>query len=127
MDKKGGQQDSLSQDKKSMPVKPNLNIRDKVFQYAISLIDDETNSTYNMLTDNGSYTILDFLSMSFKNVEDIEVRVDKRCIKLSLANTNRLKVLKSFRIYNAQKRSTLNVNDWMNLEKDEFEEFCLTY
>ena len=71
------------------------------------------NCQYNMLTDNGINTILDFLSMPFKNIEDIEVRVDNRCIKLSLTNTNRLNILKSFHIYNAQKRSPLNVNDWM--------------
>ena len=127
MDRKVGKQDSPLQDIKSRPTKPSFNIRDKVFQHAISLIDDETNSTYNMLTDNGINTILDFLSMSFKNIEDIEDRVDKKRIKLSLANTNRLKVLKSFHIYNAQKGSPLNVNDWMNLDKNEFEEFCLTY
>ena len=49
-----------------------------------------------MLTDNGINTILDFLSVSFKNIEDIEDRVNKKRIKLSLANTNRLKVLKPF-------------------------------
>ena len=110
-----------------MHIKPSFNIRDKAFQHAISLIDDEKNSTYNMLTENGINTILDFLSMSFKHIEDIEVRVDKKYIQLSLANTNRLKVLKSFHIYNAQKRSPLNMNAWMNLDKDEYEEFCLTY
>ena len=56
-----------------------------------------------MLMDNGINTILDFLCISFKNIEDIEVRVDKKHIKLSLANTNRLKVLTSFHIYNAQR------------------------
>ena len=84
-----------------MPYKPILNIKDKLFQHAISLIDDETNSAYNMLTDNGINTILDFLIMIFKIIEDIEVRVDKRRIKLSLANTNRLKILIYFHIYKA--------------------------
>ena len=36
-------------------------------------------------------------------------------------------VLKSFRMYNEQKGSPLNVNGWMNLEKDIFEEFRWTY
>ena len=62
-----------------------------------------------MITDNGINTILDFLSMSFKHIEDIEDIVDKKRIKLSLANTHRLKALKSFHIYNAQKGSPLNM------------------
>ena len=36
------------------------------------------------------------MSMSFKNIEDIEGRIDKRRTKLSLANINRLNVLTSF-------------------------------
>ena len=80
-----------------------------------------------MLTDNDINTILDFLSMSFKNIEDIEGRVDKKHIKLSLANTNILKVLKSFHIYNEQKGSPSNVNDLMNMDKNEFQVICLTY
>ena len=127
MDRKVGKQDNTIQDITSRPSKISVNIRDKVFQHAISLIDNETNSTYNMLMENSINTILDFLSMPFKNIEGIEDRVDKKCIKLSLTNTNKLKVLESFYIYKAQKGSPLNVNDWMNLDKNEFEECCLTY
>ena len=49
-----------------------------------------------MRIDNGINTILNFLSMFFKKIEDIEDRVDKKRIKLSLANTNRLKVFNPF-------------------------------
>ena len=110
-----------------MSIKPSFNMRDKVFQHAISLIDDETNSTYNMLIDNGINTMPDLLIMSFKHIEDIEDRVDKRCIKLSLYSTNRLKVLKSFHLYSAHEVLPLNMNDSMSLKKEEFGEFCLTY
>ena len=80
-----------------------------------------------MLTENGIDSILDLLSMPFKDIENIEFRVDKRRITLSLTNTNRLKVLTSFHIYYTQKISPLNMNDWLSLKKEKFEEFCLTY
>ena len=88
-----GKQDSPLKDITSKPTKPSFNIRDKVFQHAISLIDDETNSTDNILIESDTNTILDILSMPFKNIEDIKGRVDKRHTKLSLTNINRLKVL----------------------------------
>ena len=71
--------------------KPNFTFRDETFQHAASLIDDEINTTYNMLIENGIHTILDILNMSFKYLKNIEGRIDRRRIKLSLANTNRLK------------------------------------
>ena len=104
-----------------------ISFRDKVFQYSVLLVDDETNSTYNMLIENGIWTILDILSMSFKDIEDIEDKIDKRRIKLSLANTNILKVVKSFHMHNEQTGTTLNMDDWLNLEQKVFVNFRLSY
>ena len=104
-----GKQENPLQDITSILSKPNFTLRDKVFQHIVSLIDNETNSTYNMLMENGIHTILDILSISFKNIEYIEGRIDKRRTKLSLANTNRLKLLKYFHIHNERIKTPLNV------------------
>ena len=96
MDKKPTREGSPLQDIQYMPTKPSLNTKYKVFQHVISLIDDETSSTYDMLTENGINSIIDFLGMSFKDIESIEFRVDNRRGKLGLVNTNRLKVLNPF-------------------------------
>ena len=122
-----GKQEDILQDTAFMLGKPKFTLRDKLFQHKVSLIDDETNSAYNMLTENDINTILDVLSMSFKNIEDIEGRIDKRRTKMSLANTNRLKVLKSFHIHNGRIGTPFSVADWLDLEKNIFEELRLSY
>ena len=80
--------------------KPNFTLRDKVFQHSLSLIDDVINSTCNILVENGIHTIFNILNISFKDIENIKDIIDKKRIQLSLANTNRLKVLKSFHMHN---------------------------
>ena len=52
MDQKHARPGSPLQDIKSMSIKPSLSIRDKTFQHVISIIDDETSSTYTILTSN---------------------------------------------------------------------------
>ena len=111
-----GKQENPLQDTTSILGKLNFTLRDTVFQHAVSLIDDETNSTYNMIIDNGINTILDALSMPLKNIEDIEGRINKRHTKLSLANTNRLKVLTSVHIHNERIGAPLNEADWLDVE-----------
>ena len=68
MDKKAARQGSQLQDIKSMPTKPSLIIGDKVFQHVILIIDDETSSRYDILTEKGNNSIIDFLGMSFKDI-----------------------------------------------------------
>ena len=80
----------------------NFTFRDRVFQHPVSLIDNEIDSTYNMCIENDIRTILDILSISFKYIEVIEYKIDNKRIQLSIANTNRLKVLRAFRMLNEQ-------------------------
>ena len=69
-----------NQDKSLLPtpstiVKPNppvFSFRDKVFQYAVSIIGDGLNSTQNILLANSIHTVLDILNMLFKYIESIE-------------------------------------------------------
>ena len=57
------------------PTKPDTSIfsfRDKVFMHTMSLIDDDSNGIRDMLQANGIYTLLEILSIPFKDIEDIE-------------------------------------------------------
>ena len=80
-----------------------------------------------MRIENGVDTIFDILSIPFKDIEDIECRINNKCIKLNLANINRLKILKSFHMHNEQTKTPLNLNDWLNLEQKVFVNFHLYY
>ena len=107
--------------------KPNFSFRDKVFQHAVSLLNDATNSTYNMIIENGIYTILDILILSFKDIEDIECRIDNKRVKLSMTDNNRLKLLKSCHMHNKRTGVPLNINDWLNIEHTTFTKFHLSH
>ena len=80
-----------------------------------------------MRIENGVDTIFDILSIPFKDIEDIECRINNKCIKLNLANINRLKILKSFHMHNEQTKTPLNLNDWLNLEQKVFVNLHLYY
>ena len=84
------------------PTKPGTSIfsfRDRVFTYAMSLIDDYLNVIRDMIQTNGMYTLLDTMRMYFKDVEDIDCRVKNTRQTLNTAATNRLKMLKSLSIH----------------------------
>ena len=68
----------------------NFTFRDKVFPHAVVLVEDESNSTYNILLINGICAVLDIMSISFKDLEYIEYRFSNKRVKLSMDNTNRL-------------------------------------
>ena len=85
------------------PSKPDasvLSFRVRFFTHAISLVDDDSNVIRNMLQTNGIYTLFNNLSIPFKNIEDIQCRVNNTLQKLNIATTNRLSILKPFSINN---------------------------
>ena len=92
INKPAGKQENPLQNPISILDKPNFTLRYKVFQHAVSLIDDETNSTYDILTDNCIYTILHVLSTFLINIEDIEGRINKRRTQLSSAKTKTIDI-----------------------------------
>ena len=93
----------------------------------MSLIDDDINSIRDMLQANGIYTLLDTLSMSFKDIYDIECVVNNKRITLNIAATNRLDILKSFSIHNESIKTPLRMNDWLNIDIDQFINFRIYY
>ena len=101
--------------------------RDKVFQNTVSLIDDDSNSTQNMLLANEIHTILDVLIIPFKDIEGMDFRVNNKCIQLSIDSTNRIKLSQYFHMHNERMKVPLNMTDWMNLNVNELIKFCVSY
>ena len=85
----------------------------------MSLVDDDKNSTSNMLQANCIYILLDMLSMPFKNTEDMEYGVNNKRIALNMAASNRLKILKYFNIHNERMKTPLKMNDWVNIDNEK--------
>ena len=73
------------------------------------------------------HTMIDILSIYFKDIEYIESRIDNKRVKLSMVNTNRIQVLKSFHVHNERMGTLLNMNDCLNLEHKTFTNFRLSY
>ena len=65
--------------------------------------------------------------MSLKYIEILKCRVNNKCVTLSMADTNRLKILNYFNIHNKRMKTPLKINDWMNVDNEEFIDFCLSY
>ena len=101
--------------------------RDKVLHHTISLIDDDSNIIYGILQVNGMYTLLDILSMTFQDIEDIECRVNNKLQSVNMDATNRLKILKSFSIHNERMKTPIRMNDWHNVTIDQFTDFRVSY
>ena len=93
----------------------------------MTLIDDDTENIYDMIQDNGIYTLLDTLSMPFQDIKGIRCRVNTKRQSLNTAATNRLKILKSFSIPNKCMKIPLRINDWLNDTIDQFMEFRVSY
>ena len=93
------------------PSPSSYTFRDKIFEQAMSLVNDDKNSTSNMLLANDTYTLLEILGIYFKYIEDMKCRINNNSIKLSLASTNRLKILKYFNIHNEYMKSPLKMNN----------------
>ena len=57
--------------------------------------------------------------MAFKDIEDMEYRVNNKRITLNIAATNRLKLLKYFNIHNERMKTPLKMNDWVNIDNEK--------
>ena len=93
----------------------------------MSLIDDDSKIIRDMFQTNGIYTLFSTISMSFKDVKDIECRVNNKRQTLNITATNRLKILKYFIIHNECMKPPLRINDWLSIDSDQFIDFLISY
>ena len=93
----------------------------------MSLIDDDKNSTSNILQANGVYILFGTLNIFFKDVNAIKYRVNNKRLTLNKTATNRLKILKSFSIQNELMKTPIKMNEWFNINSDPFTDFRISY
>ena len=93
----------------------------------MSLIGDESNAIHDILQANNIYALLDTPSIPFKDIEDIECRVNNKHQTINIAATNRLKILKSFSIHKERMKTSLRMNGWINMYNDQFIDFRICY
>ena len=65
--------------------------------------------------------------MSFKDIENIECRVNNKLQTFNIAVTNRLKILKFFSIHNERIKIHIIMNEWFNIDNSQFIDFHICY